>query len=740
MCVMWTSEGDRQAAQLKANPGPPRASPPGQQQLVQSHHQTQQLLQGQLQLQLHQQQLQQLQQYEQQDQQPRPASAAHAPAGDITPPGAAESTEEATAVYPRLRGASSGSFTTVFHASPTSLLDLTQVKRVVDCAYYADVYQGKLLVRLNDAGDPASLSAHFDAAILQDLQSLGVTPDAVSRCSDYFVKCEQMAERLIMLGRAYVDVSCDKPLMTSADVFDASDTGLSCKDRPPEESLHLFRLLCADPIIYTSGRSQYHYRTGTNFAAYPSCAFAAPIVYVLEGAYPTCAFAAPIVVTLEGAYPTCAFAAPIVDMLEGVTHALLGPDDDEEFYTWVQRSLGTHSSVSTCKFGRIELFEGSAAVTARARALMDSPAAIGLDDPRLPTLRGLLRGGMSALPLREALLSLGASRRTLAVKLDALWAANRRFLEPLAPRYMAVRCKGCVRMSVAHRPRGADALAVAVHPRHAALGTRTLHTADRVLLDAQLSVVLSDALAVAVHPRNAALGTRTLHTADRVLLDAQRSARARCTPPTASFLMLRHACVVVLAERCDAVHPHNAALGTRTLHTTGRVLLNAQDAEHIEEGEEVTLLRWTSVLVIGARRAAASGRGACALESEYLPVFKFLKKKRAVTWLAERPDLVPLRLVQFPPLLPHRGRGGGGGAAWQPPQVTDAVGDPALAGLKAGALIQLERLGFFRVDSPYVSPRQPMVLFKVPDGKSRSRHSALSVHTPRSQAPRTPHF
>jgi tRNA synthetases class I (E and Q), anti-codon binding domain len=70
-----------------------------------------------------------------------------------------------------------------------------------------------------------------------------------------------------------------------------------------------------------------------------------------------------------------------------------------------------------------------------------------------------------------------------------------------------------------------------------------------------------------------------------------------------------------------------------------------QDAASIDEGEEVTLLRWTSVLVTSARRSPGDG-SVLSLESEYLPVFKFLKKKKAVTWLANCADLVPLKLLQ----------------------------------------------------------------------------------------------
>jgi hypothetical protein len=53
------------------------------------------------------------------------------------------------------------------------------------------------------------------------------------------------------------------------------------------------------------------------------------------------------------------------------------------------------------------------------------------------------------------------------------------------------------------------------------------------------------------------------------------------------------------------------------------------------------------VLVTCARRSPGDG-SVLSLESEYLPVFKFLKKKKAVTWLANCADLVPLKLLQVP--------------------------------------------------------------------------------------------
>lgn len=222
-----------------------------------------------------------------------PAPPAPAAAATAAAPPSLQGRQQPNTAYPRLRGAAPGRFATVFRAAPSSYLDLCQAKSLINCAYYSDQYQGRLIVRLDDSGDPSLLSAKFDAAILHDLELLGVTPDAVTRTSDYFVRCEQMAERLIMTGRAYVDAVPD-------DVASIDGYVPSCRGRPPAESLHLFRLLCVghpegkryclrarsglpggsvneqhggsgsgcsppvrrqhDPIIYQHGRDESHYR------------------------------------------------------------------------------------------------------------------------------------------------------------------------------------------------------------------------------------------------------------------------------------------------------------------------------------------------------------------------------------------------------------------------------------------------------------------------------------------------
>jgi glutamyl-tRNA synthetase len=59
---------------------------------------------------------------------------------------------------------------------------------------------------------------------------------------------------------------------------------------------------------------------------------------------------------------------------------------------------------------------------------------------------------------------------------------------------------------------------------------------------------------------------------------------------------------------------------------------------------------------------------------------------------------------------------------------TSALGDPYLRTTQKGEVIQLERKGFFRCDSPYGgTPDKPAVLFLIPDGRTKSMSTLSSA-------------
>jgi hypothetical protein len=51
---------------------------------------------------------------------------------------------------------------------------------------------------------------------------------------------------------------------------------------------------------------------------------------------------------------------------------------------------------------------------------------------------------------------------------------------------------------------------------------------------------------------------------------------------------------------------------------------------------------------------------------------------------------------------------------------TAAVGDVNMTSLKEGDIIQLERKGYYIVDQPHSGSDKPLVLFNIPDGRTKN--------------------
>ena len=52
----------------------------------------------------------------------------------------------------------------------------------------------------------------------------------------------------------------------------------------------------------------------------------------------------------------------------------------------------------------------------------------GWDDPRFPTVRGMMRRGVQLPVLREFILSQGFSERLVTMKWDKYWSSNKKYV------------------------------------------------------------------------------------------------------------------------------------------------------------------------------------------------------------------------------------------------------------------------------------------------------------------------
>lgn len=166
-------------------------------------------------------------------------------------------------------------------------------------------------------------------------------------------------------------------------------------------------------------------------------------------------------------------------------------------------------------------------------------------------------------------------------------------------------------------------------------------------------------------------------------------------------------------------HPKDPSLGKRVIRLSNDVLIEKVDTvtpTPIEVGEDIVLLRWG---VVKITKVEENG-----LEGEYIPNGDFKAAKRKLSWVANVSTNTPVVLTEFDNLVTKEKLEEDDNFEdhINPDTIaaTEVIGDAALKTLQEHDVIQLERRGFYRVDRPYLSAAKPLVLYMIPDGKTKS--------------------
>jgi len=100
----------------------------------------------------------------------------------------------------------------------------------------------------------------------------------------------------------------------------------------------------------------------------------------------------------------------------------------------------------------------------------------------MPTIRGILRRGMTVPALREFILRQGPSRNILNLEWGALWALNKKYIDPISARHTAIAQENMVTCHVA----GVEHSTVAEKPKYLKnldLGTKKVLYDKTILLE-----------------------------------------------------------------------------------------------------------------------------------------------------------------------------------------------------------------------------------------------------------------
>ncbi|NXC50694.1 SYEP ligase, partial [Penelope pileata] len=367
--------------------------------------------------------------------------------------------------FVELPGAEMGKVIVRFPPEASGYLHIGHAKAALLNQHYQVNFKGKLIMRFDDT-NPEKEKEDFEKVILEDVAMLHIKPDQFTYTSDHFETIMKYAEQLIQEGKAYVDDTPAEQMKAEREQRTESKHRNNCVNKnlqmweEMKKGTEYGQTCCLrakidmssnngcmrDPTLYRC-KNQPHPRTGSTYKV----------------------------------YPTYDFACPIVDSIEGVTHALRTTeyhDRDEQFY-WIIEALGIRKPY-IWEYSRLNL-NNTVLSKRKLTWFVNEGLVDGWDDPRFPTVRGVLRRGMTVEGLKQFIAAQGSSRSVVNMEWDKIWSFNKKVIDPVAPRYTALLKDAVVPVNV---PEAQEEMKeVAKHPKNAEVGMKPVWYGSRVLIE-----------------------------------------------------------------------------------------------------------------------------------------------------------------------------------------------------------------------------------------------------------------
>jgi len=317
---------------------------------------------------------------------------------------------------------------TRFPPEPNGYLHVGHAKSIGLNFGVAGEFGGRCHLRLDDT-NPTKEEQEYIDAIKRDVQWMGYDwGDHLYHASDYFDQLYKWAEHLIRAGKAYVDDQSPEEMRAARGTLTEPGRNSPFRDRSVEENLDLFRRMRAGE--FANGARVLRARIDM---ASGNINLRDPTLYrILHTPHPRTGNAWCI-------YPSYDFAHGQSDAIEGITHSLctLEFEDHRPLYDWFLENLPVPSRPRQYEFARLNLSYTILSKRVLTQLVRDGHVD-GWDDPRMPTIAGLRRRGVSPAAIRDFVRRIGVSKAASIVDIGVLEHAIREDLNRRALRRMAV--------------------------------------------------------------------------------------------------------------------------------------------------------------------------------------------------------------------------------------------------------------------------------------------------------------
>jgi glutaminyl-tRNA synthetase len=321
-----------------------------------------------------------------------------------------------------------GTVVTRFPPEPNGYLHIGHAKSISVNFGLAERFGGHCHLRFDDTNPEKETQEYIDA-IQEDVRWLGYAwHGEVRYASSYFEQLYFWAEHLVQQGNAYVCELDAEQAREYRGTLTEPGHNSPYRDRSVDENLNLLRRMRAGE--FADGSRVLRAKIDM---AHPNMNMRDPILYrIRKRHHHQTGDAWPI-------YPTYDFAHGQEDAIEGVTHSIctLEFEDHRPLYDWFLEHLPVAHRPRQYEFARLNT---SYTVTSKRKLkqLVDEGVVSGWDDPRMPTIAGMRRRGITPAAIRRFCDMVGTSRANGVADVAMLEHAIRDDLNENAPRGLCV--------------------------------------------------------------------------------------------------------------------------------------------------------------------------------------------------------------------------------------------------------------------------------------------------------------
>jgi glutaminyl-tRNA synthetase len=281
-----------------------------------------------------------------------------------------------------------------------------------------------------DDTNPETEDIKYVEAIKNDVRWLGFDwGDNLFHASDYFEQLYDFALTLIKRGKAYVDSLSEEEIREYRGTVTKPGRASPYRDRSVEENLDLFERMRAGEF-----KDGEHVLRAKIDMAHPNMLMRDPLLYRIRHAShyrrgdEWCI------------YPLYDFTHCLSDAIEDITHSLctLEFENNRALYDWVLDSVGIETPrPEQTEFARLDL-DYTVLSKRRLIRLVEDGHVNGWDDPRMPTIAGLRRRGVTPEAIRSFCDMIGIDKVNSRVDIAKFEYSIRNDLNQRAPRVLCV--------------------------------------------------------------------------------------------------------------------------------------------------------------------------------------------------------------------------------------------------------------------------------------------------------------